>query len=120
VPSQVVGSASCGLKRKTQEDDTFDVFDRYSQLCTRNVFARCSSSSSAFQRYSNLCAMDTTVLCGPTSLNAEVSNRVTNVERVFEGSPDTTVLLNENLSCCWDNVTRMPRSVGREFTFDFE
>ncbi|GJW09054.1 DNA helicase [Tanacetum coccineum] len=92
----------------------------YSQLCTRNVFACCSSSSSAFQRYSNLCAMDTTVLCGPTSPNAEVSNRVTNVERVFEGSPDTTVLLNENLSCCWDNVTRMPRSVGREFTFDFE
>ncbi|GKF40567.1 hypothetical protein Tco_0120628, partial [Tanacetum coccineum] len=45
---------------------------------------------------------------------------VTNVERVFDGSPDTVVLLNENLSCCWDNVTRMPRSVGKEIILYFE
>ncbi|GJV77845.1 hypothetical protein Tco_1509429 [Tanacetum coccineum] len=45
---------------------------------------------------------------------------VTNVERVFDGSPDTVVLLNENLSCCWDNVTRMPRSMGKEIILDFE
>ncbi|GJW97893.1 putative reverse transcriptase domain-containing protein [Tanacetum coccineum] len=109
VPSQVVVSTSYGLKRKTQEDDTYDVFYRYSHVCTRNLFPRCSYSSFAFQRYSNLCAMDTTVLSRLTSLNAEVSNSVTNVERVFERSPDTLVLLNENLSCCWDNVTRMPR-----------
>ncbi|GJV81741.1 hypothetical protein Tco_1517611 [Tanacetum coccineum] len=94
--------------------NTSDVFDRYSQLCTRNVFPCCSSSSSTFQRYSNLCVMDINVLCQPTSSNVEVSNSVTNVQRVFEGSPDTAVLLNEN------NITRIPRSVGREITLDFE
>ncbi|GJY33138.1 hypothetical protein Tco_0417607 [Tanacetum coccineum] len=52
--------------------------------------------------------------------NAEVSNSVTNVEQVFEGSPDIVVLPNENLSCCWDNVTRMPRSMGKEIILDFE
>nr|GEV46298.1 hypothetical protein [Tanacetum cinerariifolium] len=46
VPSQVAGSTSCGLKCKSQAGDMSDVFDRYSQLCARNVFLRCSSGSS--------------------------------------------------------------------------
>ncbi|GKB30132.1 hypothetical protein Tco_0869533 [Tanacetum coccineum] len=40
VPSQVATSTSCGLKRKLQTGDASDVFDRYSQLCARNVFPR--------------------------------------------------------------------------------
>ncbi|GJX83123.1 DNA helicase [Tanacetum coccineum] len=48
VPSQVAGSTSCGLKCKLQAGDMSDVFDRYSQLCARNVFPCCSSSSSQF------------------------------------------------------------------------
>nr|GEX73577.1 helitron helicase-like domain-containing protein [Tanacetum cinerariifolium] len=71
VPSQVAGSTSRGLKCKSQKGNTSNVFDRYSQLCARNVFPRCSSNPSTFQRYSNLCAMDTTVLSRPTSSNAE-------------------------------------------------
>nr|GEU75386.1 putative ribonuclease H-like domain-containing protein [Tanacetum cinerariifolium] len=67
------------------------------------------TSSSAFQRYSNLCTMDTTVLSRPTSLSAEVSNSVTNIERVFK-----------DLSSCWDNVTSMSRSVGKEIILDFK
>ncbi|GJR55264.1 integrase, catalytic region, zinc finger, CCHC-type containing protein [Tanacetum coccineum] len=45
ISMQVSRTTSCDLKRKSQPDDALDVFDRYSQLSTRNVLPRRSSSS---------------------------------------------------------------------------
>ncbi|GJV38883.1 hypothetical protein Tco_1417323, partial [Tanacetum coccineum] len=74
----------------------------------------------AFERYSRLCAIDTTVLSRPTSFNIAVTNSVRNAESFSNDSPDTAFVLNENLSRDWDNVTRMPRSVGKKIILDFE
>ncbi|GJX74015.1 hypothetical protein Tco_0312610 [Tanacetum coccineum] len=109
VPSQVADSASCGLKRNSLQlpNSGRNGVDRQPDL-------------RAFERYSRLCAIDTTVLSRPTSFNIAVTNSVRNAESFSNDSPDTAFVLNENLSHDWDNVTLMPRSVGKKIILDFE
>ncbi|GJS93682.1 helitron helicase-like domain-containing protein [Tanacetum coccineum] len=48
--------------------------------------------------HKQLSSIDTTVLSRPTSLNAAVTNNVTNAQPVFNDSPDTMFLLNKSQS----------------------
>nr|GEZ25323.1 helitron helicase-like domain-containing protein [Tanacetum cinerariifolium] len=78
---QVAGSASCGLKRKTQEDDMFDVFDRYMRSSVRGTYSH--------------------------------------IILLVHPRREITLDFEQSVVCC-DNVTRMPRSVGKEIILEFE
>ncbi|GKA42122.1 DNA helicase [Tanacetum coccineum] len=80
VSSQVSGSTSCDLKRKSQPDDAFDVFDRYSQLCMRNVLPRRSSSSPHLPTSSNVVGTNNDIsaqtICNDSLNMAFVQNEI--------------------------------------------
>ncbi|GJS42848.1 DNA helicase [Tanacetum coccineum] len=121
--SHVPGSTSCGLKRKSRTDDAYDVFDKHSQLCARNVLPRCSSSSQdayAFERYSQLCAMDTTVCSQSPSSNTVITNNVRNAQSISNDSIATTVAINEDFIRQWTNITSTSKSLGKEIILDFK
>ncbi|GJV37430.1 DNA helicase, partial [Tanacetum coccineum] len=81
ISMQVSRTTSCDLKRKSQPDDALDVFDRYSQLCTRNVLPRRSSSSPHL----------------PTSFSAVGTNNDKSAHIISNDSLNTTFVQNETV-----------------------
>ncbi|GJX30903.1 DNA helicase [Tanacetum coccineum] len=72
--SEVPGDASECVSHNSKKDADSDSFDRYSQLCARNVKPSCSTvsynsktdaDSDAFDRYSQLCEWNVKPRCSP-------------------------------------------------------
>ncbi|GJZ92115.1 hypothetical protein Tco_0664180, partial [Tanacetum coccineum] len=80
---EVEGSTSDCLKHKSRTDTDSDVFSKYSQLCARN---------------SQLCAKSTTPRSPATSLDIVHTSIVRNAQTIYNESPNSVFLLNEDSS----------------------